>query len=52
MHDIAHFETLPLVAVTRDITKLGDLIGVLSQASNVIELQAQNDTYRKYARAA
>ena len=53
MHDIARLDDAPArIAVTQDVAKLGDLIGVLSQASNVIELGAQSDTYRKYALAA
>lgn len=53
MHDLARLADPPSrVAVTRDIAKLGDMTGVLSQASSLIELKAADEKYRRYADAA
>lgn len=53
MHDLARLEDPPArIAVTKDIKKLGDLVGVVSQAANLIEFRSESSTYRKYAAAA
>ena len=52
-HDLARLDPPPSrVSVVRDPASFGDLLGVLSQASAVIQLTASKESYQTYARAA
>jgi hypothetical protein len=52
-HDLARLERAPSrVSVIRDPASFGDFLGVLSQASAVLQMAASKESYLTYARAA